>query len=55
MSAYYRRFGYEPLSGYPITLPFEAPPQDCMILNLARRSLAGVHGQVRYAAEWLDH
>lgn len=55
IAPYYRRFGYEPLSRYPITLPFDAPLQDCMILGLAPGSLDGVQGQVRYAPEWLDH
>lgn len=52
---YYRRFGYEPLSRYPITLPFVAPPEQGMILPLRADALAEVAGTVEYARGWLDH
>jgi predicted N-acetyltransferase YhbS len=52
---YYPRFGYQPLDKYPITLPFEAPTENQMILPLAPGALHGVEGVVRYAAGWLDH
>ena len=54
-SSYYYRFGYQPLADYPITLPFEAPVENQMILPLATGALNGVAGVVRYAAGWLDH
>jgi predicted N-acetyltransferase YhbS len=53
--SYYPQFGYEPLSRYPITLPFDAPDDNCMILPLAPHSLDGVAGRVQYAEGWLDH
>lgn len=53
--AYYPRFGYELLSRYPITLPFEAPDANCLILRLTDRALDGVVGMVQYAEGWLDH
>lgn len=53
--AYYPQFGYQPLSSYPITLPFEAPGDDCMILPLTPHALDGVAGRVKYADGWLDH
>lgn len=53
--SYYPRFGYEPLSRYPITLPFDAPDKNCMVLRLAPRALDGVAGRVHYPKEWLDH
>jgi predicted N-acetyltransferase YhbS len=53
--SYYSQFGYEPLNCYPITLPFEAPDSNCMILPLAAHALDGVVGKVRYAGGWLDH
>lgn len=53
--AYYPQFGYEPLSSYPITLPFDAPDQNCMILPLKPHALDGVAGIVQYAKGWLDH
>lgn len=52
---YYRQFGYEPLSDYPITLPFDAPDDNCMILPLTPHALDGVAGVVKYVAGWLDH
>ena len=48
-------FGYELLRRYPITLPFDAPDENCMILSLFPRALEGVAGQVEYAKGWLDH
>ena len=53
--SYYPQFGYEPLSRYPITLPFDAPDDNCLILPLAPHALDGVAGRVQYAAGWLDH
>jgi predicted N-acetyltransferase YhbS len=52
---YYSRFGYEPLSRYPVALPFSAPAENCMIIALTPRALAGVSGMVEYGAGWLDH
>jgi predicted N-acetyltransferase YhbS len=52
---YYPQFGYEPLRRYPITLPFDAPDDNCMILSLVPGALDGVAGVVDYAAGWLDH
>ncbi len=52
---YYRRFGYEPLSRYPIALPFEAPADNCMVLRLERNALSGVAGLVDYPEGWLEH
>lgn len=53
--SYYPQFGYEPLSRYPITLPFDAPDDNCMILPLVPHALDGVAGRVQYAEGWLDH
>ena len=53
--SYYPQFGFEPLSRYPITLPFEAPDENCMILPLRQGALDGVAGVVKYAKGWLDH
>ncbi len=52
---YYPRFGYERLSRYPIELPFEAPDENCFILQLQPGALNGVSGRVEYAQAWLDH
>jgi predicted N-acetyltransferase YhbS len=53
--SYYPQFGYQPLGRYPITLPFDAPETNQMILPLAPRALDGVAGMVRYADGRLDH
>lgn len=53
--AYCPQFGYVPLSRYQITLPFEAPDENCMILPLKARALDGVTGMVEYPEGWLDH
>lgn len=53
--SYYPQFGFEPLSRYPITLPFDAPDENCMILALRPRALDGVAGEVKYAERWLNH
>ena len=55
MPAYYARFGYEPLGRYPITLPFDVPDAQRMILPLRRDALDGVAGIVAYAEGWLNH
>jgi predicted N-acetyltransferase YhbS len=52
---YYQRFGFEQLSRYPITLPFDAPGENCMILPLTPNALDGVAGAVKYAKGWLNH
>ena len=52
---YYPRFGYQQLADYPITLPFEAPTENQMILPLVPGALHGVEGVVRYSEGWLDH
>ncbi len=53
--SYYPQFGYERLSRYPITLPFDAPDENCMILPLVPRALDGIAGVVHFAEGWLDH
>jgi predicted N-acetyltransferase YhbS len=55
IAGYYPRFGYEPLSRYPIGLPFPAPDERSMILPLRPHALTGVAGTIEYAPEWLDH
>ncbi|MBY9063428.1 N-acetyltransferase [Sphingomonas yunnanensis] len=55
LPSYYPRFGFEPMSRYPITLPFDAPGENCMILPLRPGALDGIAGVVKYAEEWLEH
>lgn len=52
---YYTQFGYQRLSLYPVTLPFDAPDENCMIAPLVPGALDHVTGRVKYAEAWLDH
>ena len=53
-SKYYPRFGYKLTKEYNIDLPFEAPDENCMALELIEGGLNGVSGIVKYPAEfWL--
>ncbi len=45
---YYPRFGYEPISKYDIELPFPAPAENCMVIEMVEDSLKGVNGMVEY-------
>lgn len=52
--AYYRRFGYLPLGLFPITISFQVPESNCMILQLSDSGLAGVSGTVEYPTAWME-
>jgi predicted N-acetyltransferase YhbS len=52
---FYDRFGFKPLSCYPITIPFAAPAAICWMMELKPGALDDVRGQVQYAPGWLDH
>ena len=49
---YYPRFGYERASKYGITIPFDAPDENCMVIELEDGGLSGVSGMVEYAPEF---
>jgi predicted N-acetyltransferase YhbS len=49
---YYPRFGYERASNYGIRIPFEAPDENCMVIELVQGGLIGVSGMVEYAPEF---
>lgn len=49
---YYPRFGYERASKFDIELPFEAPDENCMAIELVEGSLKEVNGMVEYAKEF---
>lgn len=51
---YYPRFGYELMNKYGISLPFEAAPENCMILGLTPDALNGVSGKVIYSKPFLE-
>ncbi len=46
---YYPRFGYRPAACFGIQLPFPAPKENCMALELEKGSLKGVKGMVIYS------
>ena len=46
---YYPKFGYELTSKYGIELPFEAPDENCMVIELEDGALQGVSGMVEYS------
>ncbi|HSD13278.1 MAG TPA: N-acetyltransferase [Flavobacterium sp.] len=49
---YYPRFGYEPTSKYGITMPFDAPEENCMIISLTENGLLAISGEVKYPKEF---
>ena len=49
---YYPKFGYRLCSNYDIKLPFEAPEENCMAIELVEGGLKGVNGQVVYTKEF---
>lgn len=49
---YYPKFGYKPAHQYQISFPFEAPAENCMILELFPNALKGIQGKVHYAPEF---
>lgn len=51
---YYPRFGYLPLSGFGIRLPFEAPDDYCMVHELHPGALNGVSGMVTYPQAFFE-
>ncbi|WP_319800069.1 MULTISPECIES: GNAT family N-acetyltransferase [Flavobacterium] len=51
---YYPRFGYEPTSKYGITMPFEAPEENCMAVSLTENGLLGVSREVKYPAAFFE-
>ena len=51
---YYPRFGYQPLSNFGISLPFDVPPQNCMGIELVENAFATVQGIVEYDKAFYD-
>ena len=45
---YYPRFGYVQLDNFEISLPFEVPPQNAMVLELETGALKNTKGEVIY-------
>lgn len=52
---YYPKFGYQPLHHFNLSLPFAAPPQNCMAIELAPGALKGTEdGKVVYPAAFFE-
>ena len=51
---YYPKFGYQLCRNYGIKIPFEAPDENCMVIELVEGGLNGVNGVVVYAQEFYD-
>ncbi|BDS12514.1 GNAT family N-acetyltransferase [Aureispira anguillae] len=49
---YYPRFGYQPTAKFGIKLPFDAPKENCMVIELVANGLEGVNGMVEYPKEF---
>jgi putative acetyltransferase len=49
---YYPKFGFHPAAAFGIRAPFDVRSEAFMALALQVEALAGVHGEVRYPAEF---
>lgn len=45
---YYPKFGYERCDKYNIKMPFDVPPENCMVIPLVKDGLKRVNGNVVY-------
>lgn len=51
---YYPKFGYELTSKYGISLPFDVPEKNCMVIELSDKGLEGVSGIVEYSKAFFE-
>lgn len=51
---YYPKFGYQRADKYGIELPFEAPKENCMVIELTENGLSGISGIVKYPKEFYE-
>lgn len=51
---YYPRFGYELTSKYGIRLPFDVPPENCMVIELVKGTLQNIEGVVEYPKAFFE-
>lgn len=49
---YYPRFGYQQANSFGITFPFDAPKENCMVIELVKNGLKRVQGVVAYPKEF---
>lgn len=51
---YYPKFGYQALHTFNISIPFEAPKENCMAVELKPNSLKNISGKVIYPKEFFE-
>lgn len=51
---YYPKFGYELTSKYNIEIPFNAPEENCMVIELTKNGLKRVSGKVEYSPAFFE-
>jgi predicted N-acetyltransferase YhbS len=51
---YYPKFGYVLANKFGIKLPFDAPEENCMVMELVENGLKGVSGVVVYSKEFYE-
>lgn len=51
---YYPKFGYQMTSQYGIRLPFDVPPENCMVIELIPGALKDVSGVVGYPKAFFE-
>jgi len=51
-ASYYPRFGYVTMAEYGISTPFDVPDENCMLIELREKALAGLQGTVVYPEEF---
>ncbi len=51
---YYPKFGYQPLHHFNLSLPFKAPPENCMAIELVPGALKKLAGKVVYPAAFFE-
>ena len=49
---YYPKFGYQQADKFGIELPFDAPKENCMAIELTENGLKNVSGMVVYPKEF---
>lgn len=51
---YYPKFGYTRASAFGIQFPFDAPDENCMVIELVDKGLGGVSGILQYPKEFFE-
>lgn len=51
-ATYYPKFGYEMTKNHGITLPFDVPEENCMLIELRENALENIQGMVEYPKEF---